>query len=64
MSILRFMDIGANGCSASADLIGNNVFSFFFKRFYKIYDRNRKVQRLGSKLAFRHRNIPPLVRVL
>ena len=50
MGILRFPDIGTNGCATSADLIGNDGFAFLFERFYKA-DRAHSGEGTGLGLS-------------
>jgi len=39
---LRFVDVGSDTCSGSADLIADDRFSLFFQIFYKIQYFNSK----------------------
>lgn len=48
MCILCLADICADGSTASADLIGDNGFSFFFELFYKVDNLHSKIHGLCS----------------
>ena len=43
-----------NRCTATTDLIGYNVFMLHPKLFYKAYNFNRKINRLGRQLIISH----------
>ena len=62
MSVLCFTDICADGCSASADLVGNDGFSFFFKAFYQVDDGNGEIEGLSGEFVVSHRGTPIEIR--
>ena len=43
MGVLRFVDIGSDTGSGSADLIGNDRFVLTFQEFHQIENQNSKV---------------------
>ena len=54
VGVLCFPDICADGCPGSADLVGDNRFTFCFQLFHQLDDRNRKIHGLPCQFVIAH----------